>query len=135
MYKEGFQTNSCNRGQCRSKSGSKKVADQSWIYTARFAKSLLTKATMKFELWNIKCLKGFSGALTLYLTCRLLAFQIQQQIKIWCQKYWQMGIQFTDWVENIVGKEEIARNEQVLLFPQCFQKLSVVDALKWVSME
>ena len=46
-----------------------------------------------------------------------------------------MGIQLPDWVENIVGKEEIARHEQFLLFPQCFQKLSVVDALKWVSME
>ena len=32
--------------------------------------------------------------------------------------------------ENIVGKEEIARYEQFLLFPQCFQKLSVVDASK-----
>ena len=50
-------------------------------------------------------------------------------------KYLQMGIQFSDWVENIVGKEDIARYEQYLLFPQCFQKLSVVDALKWVSME
>ena len=50
-------------------------------------------------------------------------------------KYWQMGIKFSYWVENIVGKEEIARYEQFLLFPQCFQKLSVVDALKWVSME
>ena len=26
----------------------------------------------------------------------------------------------TDSFENIVGKEEIARNEQFLLFPQCF---------------
>ena len=26
------------------------------------------------------------------------------------------------WVENIVGKGEIACNEQFLLFPQCFQK-------------
>ena len=41
-----------------------------------------------------------------------------------------MGIQFSDRVENIVGKEETARNEQFLLFPQCFQKLSVVDVLK-----
>ena len=32
--------------------------------------------------------------------------------------------------ENIVGKEEIARHEQFLLFPQCFQKLSVLDASK-----
>ena len=38
-------------------------------------------------------------------------------------------------VENIVGKEEIACYEQFLFFPQCFQKLFVVDASKWVSME
>ena len=41
-----------------------------------------------------------------------------------------MGIQLSDLVENIVRKEEIARYEQFLLFPQCFQKLSVVDASK-----
>ena len=39
------------------------------------------------------------------------------------------GIQFSDCVENIVGKEESARYEQFLLFPQGFQKLSVVDVL------
>ena len=53
----------------------------------------------------------------------------------WCQKYGQTGIYLFDWVENIVGKGEIARYEQFLLFPQCFQKLSVFDASKWVSME
>ena len=41
-----------------------------------------------------------------------------------------MGIQLSDLVENIVGKEEIARNEQFLLYPQSFQKLSVDDASK-----
>ena len=41
-----------------------------------------------------------------------------------------MGIQFSDCIENIVGKEEIAHYEQFFLFPQCFQKLPVVDALK-----
>ena len=41
-----------------------------------------------------------------------------------------MGIQLPNVVENIVGKEEIARYEQFLIFPQCFQKLSVVDASK-----
>ena len=46
-----------------------------------------------------------------------------------------MEIQFSDGEENIVGKEEIARDKQFLLFPQYFQKLSVVDAWKWVSME
>ena len=41
-----------------------------------------------------------------------------------------MMIQLSDYVENIVGKGEIARYEQFLLFPQRFQKLSVVDASK-----
>ena len=30
-------------------------------------------------------------------------------------------------VENTVGKGEIARYEQFLLFPQCFQKTCYVD--------
>ena len=29
---------------------------------------------------------------------------------------------FPKWVENTVGKREIARYEQFLLFPKCFQK-------------
>ena len=37
------------------------------------------------------------------------------------------GKMFSRWVENIVGKGEIARNEQFLLFPQCFQKTSTAD--------
>ena len=41
-----------------------------------------------------------------------------------------MGIKLSDCVENIVGKEEIARYEKFLLFSQCFQKLFVVDASK-----
>ena len=48
-------------------------------------------------------------------------------------KIGQMGIELSDSVENIVGKGEIARYKQFLLFPQCFHKLSVVDASK--SME
>ena len=50
-------------------------------------------------------------------------------------KYGRSGIQLSARVENIVGKGEIARYEQFLLFPQCFQKQSVVDVLKRVSME
>ena len=41
-----------------------------------------------------------------------------------------MGIQLYDRVENIVEKGEIARYEQFLLFPQCFQKMSSVDVSK-----
>ena len=46
-----------------------------------------------------------------------------------------MGIQLSACVENIVGRRDIAHYEQCLLFPQCFQKQSVVDVLKRVSME
>ena len=46
-----------------------------------------------------------------------------------------MGIQLSDEVENIVGKGEIACHKQFFLFPQGFQKLSVVGASQWVFME
>ena len=46
-----------------------------------------------------------------------------------------MEIQISDRLEKIVGKGEIARYEQFLLLPQCFQKLSAHDASKWVSVE
>ena len=39
-------------------------------------------------------------------------------------------VQLSDRVQNIVGKEEIACYEQFLLFPQCFQKMSVADESK-----
>ena len=39
-----------------------------------------------------------------------------------------MGYNFL--IEDIVGKEEIARYKQFLLFPQCFLKLAVVGCVK-----
>ena len=35
-----------------------------------------------------------------------------------------------DWLQNIVGNEENAGNQHFLLFPQCFQKLSVTGSLQ-----
>ena len=46
-----------------------------------------------------------------------------------------MEIQLSDRVENIVQKGEIASYKQFLLFPQCFQKLSVDDVSKLISIE
>ena len=37
------------------------------------------------------------------------------------------GRKFSRTVENTMGKGEIARYEQFLLFPQCFQKTSTTD--------
>ena len=41
-----------------------------------------------------------------------------------------MGIQLSYSVEKIAGKGEIAHDDQFLLFPQYFHKLSVVDVSK-----
>ena len=38
-------------------------------------------------------------------------------------KFDENSRQFYEWVVNTVGKEEIARYEQFLLFQQCFQRL------------
>ena len=42
------------------------------------------------------------------------------------------GRKLSKWVENTVGKGEIARYEQFLLFPQCFQKACLPGASKGV---
>ena len=47
-------------------------------------------------------------------------------------KFDENGSKLSRWVENIVGKGEIARYEQFLLFPQCFQKASFPGASKGV---
>ena len=41
---------------------------------------------------------------------------------------------FSKLVENTVGKGEIARYEQFILFPQCFHKASFTEASKGVIM-
>ena len=39
-----------------------------------------------------------------------------------CDENGRNGRKFSIWIENIVGKGEVAHIEQFLLFPQCFQK-------------
>ena len=47
-------------------------------------------------------------------------------------KFDENGRKLSKQVENNVGKGEIARNEQFLLFPQCFQKACFSEASKEV---
>ena len=47
-------------------------------------------------------------------------------------KFDENGRKLSKWVENTVGKGEIARYEQFLLFPQCFQKACFQGASKGV---
>ena len=47
-------------------------------------------------------------------------------------KFNENGRKLSKWVENTVGKGEIARYEQFLLFPQCFQKACFPRASKGV---
>ena len=42
-------------------------------------------------------------------------------------KFDENGRKFSKWVENTVERGEIARIEQFLLFPQCFQKTCTAD--------
>ena len=47
-------------------------------------------------------------------------------------KFDENSRKLSKWVENTVGKGEIARDEQFLLFPQCFQKACLPGASKGV---
>ena len=45
-------------------------------------------------------------------------------------KFDETGTKLSNWLENTVGKGEIARYKQFLLFPQCFQKTCTSDTYK-----
>ena len=45
-------------------------------------------------------------------------------------KFNENDIKFSTRVENTVGKAEIARNEQFLIFPQCFRETCTADTKK-----
>ena len=47
-------------------------------------------------------------------------------------KFDENGSKLSKWIENIMGKGEIARWEQFLLFQQCFQKACFLGASKGV---
>ena len=49
-------------------------------------------------------------------------------------KFDENSRKFSKRVENTVGKGEIARYEQFLLFPQCFQKACFLEASKGVTV-
>ena len=47
-------------------------------------------------------------------------------------KFDENSRKFFKWIENTVGKGEITRYEQFLLFPECFQKACFPGASKGV---
>ena len=49
-------------------------------------------------------------------------------------KFNENARKLSKWVENTVGKEEIAHYKQFLLFPQCFQKACFPGASKGVTV-
>ena len=88
-------------GECRARSD------------CTYVQSNLALHSLMFYKWFL---------LTLYLTCQLWALKIQQQIKIWYQKYGQMGIHFSEWTENIVGKKRNCLLRAIHSFPAMFSK-------------
>ena len=66
---------------------------------------------------------------TLSQTTKFTPFQIKKISRTTILSFDENGGKFSNSVENTVGKGEIARYEQFLLFPQCFQK--TFTALVW----
>ena len=72
-------------------------------------------------LQTLKNMSWFVKGLTHYQTTNFRLFQTEEFADN-NFKFDKNGRKLSKRVENTVGKEEIARYEQFLLFPQCFQK-------------
>ena len=66
--------------------------------------------------------KPLAGVLTLCLTCQFWALPIQQQIKIWCLKYWQMGDTIFWLSRKYCGKRRNFSWRATSSFPTMFPK-------------
>ena len=84
-----------------------------------------------FNLDQSKIL-SFGKELTHYQTKNFLDWSKLKQVEDDIFKFDESNRKFSKWVENAVGKGEIARYEQFLLFPQCFQKACFLEASKGV---
>ena len=65
--------------------------------------------------------------LTPFQTAHFRHLQIKKKFADDSFKFDENGGKFSETVEDTVGKGEIARYEQFLLFPQCFQKTCTAD--------
>ena len=65
--------------------------------------------------------------LTLSQTTNFRLFQTERGLQTSFSNLIEMAAKFSKWIENTVGKGEIAPYEQFLLFPQCFQKTCTAD--------
>ena len=63
----------------------------------------------------------------IFLNCHTLVSSKLKEFADDNFKFEESGRKISKLVENTMGKGEIARNEQFLLFPQCFQKTSTAD--------
>ena len=89
-----------------------------------------------FSLFPTMFSKGFflrivkSRDCVVELTLSQTANSDSSEMKVFADdnfKFDENGRRFSKQVENTVGKGEIARYEQFLLFPQCFQKACSAD--------
>ena len=63
---------------------------------------------------------------------KILDWSKLKQIEDDIFKFDENSRKFSNWVENTVGKGEIAHYKQFLPFPQCFQKACFLEASKGV---
>ena len=59
--------------------------------------------------------------------CQILDYSKLKEFADDNVKFDENGRRFSKWVENTVGKEEIACYEHFLLFPQCLEKNCTAD--------
>ena len=86
------------------------------------------------KAYRTKLLRALPGSLTHYQTTNLDPSKLKEFADD-NFKFDENGRKLSKWVENTVGKGEIACYEQFLLFPQCFQNACFPGASKGVMWE
>ena len=83
-----------------------------------------SKLPFRLQMISVWINQTFLRLITLSQTTHFRRFRIERVCR---RQFDKNGRKVSKWVENTVGKGEIARYEQFLLFPQCIQKTCTAD--------
>ena len=78
---------------------------------------------MEFFFEKVNCITMFNP----FPNDKFWTLPISKSLQMTILSLMKIVESFSKWVENTMGKGEIARYEQCLLFPQCFQMICTAD--------
>ena len=127
LFPQGFQKAISSRFRPRDCVVKSYAADMFCLAADHFDKQCGRKENMAHHEQFLIPTRVCCVSMYLFNPSQTTDFRLFQEFADDNFKFDENGTKFSKWIENTVGKGEIAHYEQFLLFSQCFQKACTAD--------